>query len=89
MTSQDEGNPFEPENDLDCEHITPETPVTLYDTILWQALRIAIDVSETKADVFRLMTAWNNHNEKKLNEKEVTKKTHWGLVNFDSKFKGK
>lgn len=82
MSEPEEYGAFEPEDDLDCEHITPETPVTLYDTLLWQALRAAIDSSETKAGVFHLMTAWNNHNERKLNEKDLAKKNPLGTYQF-------
>jgi hypothetical protein len=89
MSESNEDNPFDPEHDLDCEHITPKTPKTLYDTLLWQALRLAIDVSDTETDVYQNMTDWNANNDPAFSQKDLDKKVHWGLTHFDSKFKGK
>jgi hypothetical protein len=89
LSEQNEGNPFELEKGLDSPQITRDLPETTWDTLVWQAFRVAVEISDSKKDVFRLMNDWNDGNDPKLSQKALDKKVLWALLNFDTKFKGK
>ena len=89
MSEQDERDPFALEKGLNSPPITPDIPETLWDTLVWNAFREAVEIAETKKDVFELMSGWNVDNNPKLEQKSLDKKVFWALLNFDTKFKGK
>ena len=82
-------NPFELETGLDVEQITPDIPETTWDQLVWQALRAAIEISNTKKEVFQLMRDWNGRNDPKLKQANLDKKVIWALANWDNKFRRK
>jgi hypothetical protein len=82
-------NPFELEKGLDSPPITPDIPQRLWDTLVWQAFKKAVEIAETKKDVFDLMSDWNDDNNPKIDETALDKKVLWALLTFDTKFKGK
>lgn len=89
MSEQDERDPFELEKGIDSPQITPDIPATLWDKLVWKAFRKAVEIAETKADVFQLMNDWNDGNNPKLDQKALDEKVFWALLTFDTKFKGK
>jgi len=89
VSDQDERDPFALEKGLDSPHITPDIPETTWDQVVWQALREAIDLSESKKDVFQLMRDWNDDNDPKLKQASLDKKVLWGLTNWDTKYSRK
>ena len=82
-------DPFEFGKGLDSPQITPDIPPTLWDKLVWKAFRVAVEIAETKKAVFELMTAWNDDNNPKLDQKALDEKVFWALLTFDTKFKGK
>lgn len=91
--NQTEKDPWELEpgrdpDEIDADNINPEIPRELWDSFLWQAVRAAIDVSNTKEEVIRRVKLWNTHNRPQLPEVSLVRKTLWALKNLDTKFKG-
>lgn len=78
---------WETEDEIDAENINPEVPKELWDSLVWQAIRTAIDVSQTKEEVLRKVKQWNNKNNPRLPEKELIQKVIWALHNWDTKFR--
>ena len=86
MSSETGPESWEPEDGLDVENINPEIPRELWDKFTWKAVRAAIEVADTKREVFRLMKLWNKHNDPQLPEAELIRKTQWCLDNWNTKF---
>lgn len=89
MTTEINPNNWKPEDDIDSENINPEIPRELWDSLVWQAIKKAIDQSDTKENVFRLVKLWNTKNDPQLPEKELIQKVIWALQNWDTKFRSK
>jgi len=89
MTTNSDNNAFELEKGLDSPQITTDIPETTYDQLVWQALRAAIEISNTKKEIFQLMRDWNNFNNPKLKQASLDKKVLWALTNWDTKFSRK
>jgi len=75
-----------PTDSINTETINPEIPRELWDNLLWQATRMAIDVSETKEEVIRRVKRWNKQNNPQLDEKGLVQKVLWALSKWDTKF---
>jgi hypothetical protein len=71
---------------IDAENINPEIPEENWDSLVWLAIKAAIEVSETKEAVLRKVKKWNVNNDPPLPEKEVVQKVLWALRKWDSKF---
>ena len=82
-------DPFEFGKGLDSPQISPDIPERLWDTLVWKAFKVAVEMAKTKADVFQLMSDWNDDNNPKLDQKALDKKVLWALLTLDTKFKGK
>ena len=89
MSDEAATNGWECEDSLDVENINPEVPKELWDNLVWQAIRAAIDVSDTKQEVLRQVKLWNTKNDPQLPEKELTQKVLWALRKWETKFCGK
>ncbi len=87
MSENTEPSAWEPEDDIDAENINPEVSKELWDTLVWQAVRSAIEVSQTKEEVFRRVKQWNTKNDPQLPEKELIQKIIWALRKWDTKFR--
>ena len=75
MRSNETANePWEPEDGIDSENINLEVPKELWDTLVWQAIRAAIEVSQTKEEVLRKVKLWNTSNNPQLSEKGLIQK---------------
>lgn len=72
---------------IDADNIKPEIPKDLWDSFLWEAVRAAIPVSNTKEDVIRKVKLWNTHNNPQIPETELVRKVLWALRAWDSPFK--
>jgi len=78
---------WDPEDSIDAENISTEIPDESRDGLLWQAIKAAINVSDTKKDVLRKVKLWNTYNDPQLSETELFQKTTWALRKWDSKFR--
>ena len=77
------------DDDAAAENISPDIPPDLWNDLVWSAIRVAIDKSSTRDDVFKWMKDWNDKNNPHLSQKEVDKKTLWALRHWDNKFRRK
>lgn len=78
---------WDPEDGIDAENINPEVPQEVSESLVWTAIRVAIDASETKEEVLRRVKGWNKDNNPELPEKELVQKVLWALRKWDTKFK--
>jgi hypothetical protein len=67
-------------------NITPETPKESYKRYVWDATWAAIDVSDTRQEVFRKVLGWNEKNDPKVPESSLVKMVRWALDHWDTKF---
>ena len=74
-------------NNLAAENINAEVPRSLWDNLLWQTTRVAIDESDTKEEALKKIKIWNTGNSPKLPEKELVQKVLWAFRKWDSKFR--
>ena len=86
-SDETETTAWKPEDDIEAENINTEIPRDLWDTLLWQALRIAIDAGETKEQVLRMIKAWNSRNTPRIPDKDLIQKVIWALGKWDTKFR--
>jgi len=70
-------------DDIDADYITPQIPRALWDSFIWQAVRVAIPGSETRDDVIRKVKQWNTHNNPQIPETDLVRKVLWALRTFD------
>jgi len=77
---------WEPEDDLDAEHINPEIPKKLHKSFVWSAIQVAIEVSDTKEEVIRRVKGWNKHNNPLFPEDSLVRMVIWAIKNWDTKF---
>ncbi len=87
MPDETSTDSWEPADGIDAENINPEVPRGLWDSLVWQAIRAAIDVSDTKQDVIRTVKLWNTSNDPQLPERELVQKTIWAMRKWDTKFR--
>ena len=83
MTSENETNTWALGEGIDTENITSAIPKSSWDDFLWLAIRAAIAVSATKENVIMNVLEWNQHNDPKLDERSVVKKTLWALKTWE------
>ena len=87
MPDETTTEPWEPEDGIDAENINPEVLKELWDSLVWQAVRAAIDVSGSKEEVLRRVKLWNTNNNPQLSEKELIQKAIWALQKWATKFR--
>lgn len=87
MTENGDGRIYHPGDDLETEHVNPEMDKSLWNTLVWQAIREALDKATAKEDVFRMVRLWNLQNNPQLPQKELDQKIIWALRHFENKFR--
>jgi hypothetical protein len=87
MTENEDGRVYHPGDDPDAEHVNPEMDKSLWDHLVWQAIRVALDMADKEPDVFRIVRLWNLQNDPQLPQKELDQKIIWSLRHFENKFR--
>jgi hypothetical protein len=83
MTEQVKPEEWQLEDDvIIAPNINPETPKSLYKSMIWSAIRESMDVGGSNKIIFERVKAWNQKNDPRLSEPHLEKMTDWAIMHW-------